>query len=117
MLTLLERQAGYHIPGGKYFTKPEDVYIESASVSKHNKLLEFVFGQFDFLLKYRPNATVLCNEAYLLYSHNSTNEWLENLDHATTETYISDSRKKGYTIRKLFHERLNVIKQKTIDAL
>jgi len=31
-LTLLERQAGDHIPRGKYFTKPEDVYIESASV-------------------------------------------------------------------------------------
>jgi len=41
---------------------------------KHNKLPEFVFGQHDQLLRYRPNATLLTNEAYLMYSHNKTRE-------------------------------------------
>lgn len=72
MLNLLDRQAADHLPGGKYFSKPTDISAESKSVLKHNKLPEFFFGQLDFLLRYRPKASLLCNEAYLLYSHNKT---------------------------------------------
>ena len=117
MLTLLDRQAVDHIPGGKYFTKPRDIAMQSTSVLKHNKLSEFFFGQLDFLLKYRPNATVLCNEAYLLYSHNKTDEWLQSLDDETKTKFINDSRKEGKNIRVKFHERLKTIEEKRVETL
>ena len=80
MLTLIERQACDHLPGGRYSSKDETVYQEAQSALKHNKLPEFFYGQLDFLLKNRPNASALCNEAYLIYSHNNTKEWLDTLD-------------------------------------
>jgi len=33
------------------------------------------------------------------------------------KVHLSDSRKEGHKIRKLFHEKLKVIEQKRIEAL
>ncbi|CAC5376848.1 unnamed protein product [Mytilus coruscus] len=117
MLNLLDRQAADHLPGGKYFSKPTDISAESKSVLKHNKLSEFFFGQLDFLLRYRPNASLLCNEAYLLYSHNKTEEWLQSLDDVTRIQLINDSRKEGQNIRLKFKERLKTIEEKRVETL
>ncbi|CAC5401263.1 unnamed protein product [Mytilus coruscus] len=117
MLNLLDRQAADHLPGGKYFSKPTDISAESKSVLKHNKLPEFFFGQLDFLLRYRPNASLLCNEAYLLYSHNKTDEWLQSLDDVTRIQLINDSRKEGKNIRLKFKERLKTIEEKRVETL
>ncbi|XP_063415652.1 uncharacterized protein LOC134697357 [Mytilus trossulus] len=117
MLNLLDRQAADHLPGGKYFSKPTDISAESKSVLKHNKLPEFFFGQLDFLLRYRPNASLLCNEAYLLYSHNKTDEWLQSLDDVMRIQLINDSRKEGKNIRLKFKERLKTIEEKRLATL
>jgi hypothetical protein len=117
MLTLLERQACDHLPGGRYCSKDESIYKEATSVLKHNKLPEFFFGQLDFLLRYRPNASSLCNEAYLIYSHNKTKEWLDSLDDRTKEQYLNDSRREGILIRQKFQERLKAIEGKRIEAM
>lgn len=117
MLTLLERQACDHLPGGRYFSKDETIYGETMSALKHNKVPEFFFGQLDFLLKYRPNASALCNEAYLIYSHNKTKEWLDNLDDKTKEQYLNDSRREGVIMRKKFQERMKAIADKRIEAI
>ncbi|CAC5409102.1 unnamed protein product [Mytilus coruscus] len=117
MLNLLDRQAADHLPGGKYFSKPTDISAESKSVLKHNKLPEFFFGQLDFLLRYRPNASLLCNEAYLLYSHNKTDEWLQSLDDVTRIQLINDSRKEGKNIRLKFKESLKTIEEKRVETL
>lgn len=87
------------------------------SALKHNKVPEFFFGQLDFLLKYRPNASALCNEAYLIYSHNKTKEWLDNLDDKTKEQYLNDSRREGVIMRKKFQERMKAIADKRIEAI
>ena len=66
-----------HLPGGKFWDPDEELKRQTQSTMTHNKLPEFVFGQLDQLLRYRPNATLLTNEAFLLYSHNKTSEWLD----------------------------------------
>ncbi|CAG2254242.1 unnamed protein product [Mytilus edulis] len=85
------------------------------SALKHNKVPEFFFGQLDFLLKYRPNASALRNEAYLIYSHNKTKEWLDNLDDKTKEQYLNDNRregkKKAKTVLELTNQVLELIEQ------
>lgn len=73
MSYLLGRQARYHLPGGKFYTPKATIWEESQSTVKHNKFPEFFFGQLDFLLRFKPNATTLCNEAFLIFAHNKTN--------------------------------------------
>lgn len=78
---------------------------------------EFLFGQLDFLLKYRPNASVLCNEAYLMYSHNKTKEWLNTLDDTTREQYLNECRKESKGLREKCHARLKEIEQSRFDVM
>jgi len=117
MLTLLKRQAADHLPGGRYSSMSEDIYNESKSAYKHNKLPEFFFGQLDFLLKYRTNATALCNEAYLLYSHNKTADWLDSLEDTARENLLKESRKECIMIREKFHERLKEIENRRLETM
>lgn len=81
---------------------------------KH-KLPDFIFGQLDHLLSYRPNASVLANEAYL-YAFNKTSEWLKKLPLEERERTIEISRKGGREIRKMFKDRLKEIENKRLEA-
>ena len=117
MIILLKRQAGDHLPGGKFSTPTQLTREQTSSCLKHNKLPEFFFGQLDFLMKYRPNATTLCNEAYLLFSHNKTDEWLNNLPVSERNQLIEDSRKEGRKIRHQFKQRLQQIESERLIKL
>ena len=75
---LFKRMVSEHIPGGKYHSLGEKQKKEMLSAKKHNKLPEFIFGQLDHLMHNRPNATALVNEAFIMYNHNKTREWLHN---------------------------------------
>lgn len=65
---LLERQLKDQLPGGKYANASDNVERESLSTLKHNKLPEFLFGQLDYIVRCRPNASILANEALTLYT-------------------------------------------------
>lgn len=71
---LLCRMVKDHLPGGAYWNPTAEVIEQTKSVMKHNKLPEFVIGQLDQLLRYRPNSTLLTNESFLIYSHNKTRD-------------------------------------------
>lgn len=115
MSELLKRMVSDHLPGGQFHDPSEEVLADTKSVRKHNKLPEFVFGQLDQLLRYRPNATLLTNESYLMYSHNKTREWLATLKHDEREQLISNARTEGKSIRNQFRVRLKEIEAKRIE--
>ena len=84
-----------HLPGGRFWEPT--VQDKTSSTMKHNKSPEFIFDQLDSLVSYRPNASVLANEAYLMCAYKKTSEWLKNLP---------DDEKEKATLRekKSFHE-------------
>ena len=88
---------------------------ESSSAMKHNKSPEFIFGQLDHLTSFRPNASVLANEAYLMYVYNKTSKWLKSLDDDEKDILLDDSRKEGRAVRKKFREGID-IKVKRLEA-
>ena len=110
--TLPRRMVVDHLPGGKFWDPDEELKRQTQSTMTHNKLPEFVFGQLDQLLRYRPNATLLTNEAFLLYSHNKTSEWLDGKKEEERNRLIALAREEGKEIRKTFKTRL-----KEIEAL
>ncbi|WAR11354.1 LOW QUALITY PROTEIN: hypothetical protein MAR_025534, partial [Mya arenaria] len=78
---------------------------------------EFVFGQLDHLTSYRPNASILANEANIMYSFNKTSKWLEEPPEDERNQYIEESRKDGRKIRQTFKERTRVIQEKRLEQL
>lgn len=76
---LLSKMILEHLPEEQFWDPLPNVLEQTLSAMKHNKLSEFIFGQLNNLPSYRPNASVLANEAYLMYAFNKTNEWLKNL--------------------------------------
>lgn len=117
MFYLLERQARDHLPGGKFYTPQATIWEESQSTVKHNKLPEFFFGQLAFLLRFKPNATTLCNEAFLIFAHNKTNNWPADLSDTERDSLLKEAKTEGPKIRRRFQERIKEIESKRLMAL
>lgn len=116
MSDLLCRMVKYHLPDGIYLNPTEELFEQTKSVMKHNKLPEFIFGQLDQFLRYRPNSSLLTNESFLIYSHNKTREWFESLSAEDKHKMIEEARKEGKELRKSFHNRLKEIQEKRVAA-
>ena len=117
MLIILERQAADHLPGGKFFLTTPELEEETKSALKHNKLPEYFFGQLDRLMKFRPNASALCNEAYIMFLHNKTCKWLDDLPEDERDRLLEESRKEGREIREKFKAKMKMIQKKREEAL
>lgn len=55
---LLARMIPEYLPGGKYWDASDNFRQQTRSVAKHNKMPEFIFGQLDHSISFRPNASV-----------------------------------------------------------
>ena len=116
MSEMLNRMVVDHLPQGVHWNPTNEKLLCTSSVMKHNKLPEFVFGQLDQLFKYRPNATLVTNEAFLMYSHNKTRIWLDTLEESHRNSLILECQKEGKQIRKQFKVRLQEIEAKRLEA-
>ena len=67
-------------------------WLTTLSVIPHNKLQERAFGMLDFMVRHRPNATILTNEAFV-------------------------TRKQGREAKQKFKDRCLEIERKRFDAL
>ena len=102
LLHLMLRMLRDHLLEGKYSGMMPQDQPAMQSVIPHNKLPEFVFGQLDFLVRYRPNASALVNESFLMYSMNKTGEWLRMLGENEKEALLVSVRKEEQTYREKF---------------
>ena len=115
--SMLERMVPDQLPGGKYFACTEELRKETVSVPTHNKMPEFVFGVLDRLVRVRPNATILTNEAFLMFSYNKTGKWLESLNPEEREKVIAEARRETPAFRNQFKERQREIENRRKEAL
>ena len=113
---LFKRMVPEHIPGGKYHSLEEERKKEMLSARKHNKLPEFIFGQHDHLMHYRPNSTALVNEAFIMYNHNKTREWLHQLEPEEKKNILEDYIQEGRQFRDEFKKRLKDIEARMLEA-
>ena len=70
MCKLLKEKVKDHLEGG-IFHDMDEHREDLRSVLPHNKLPEWVFGYLDWMLKHRPNATRLANEAHIVFQVNN----------------------------------------------
>ena len=76
VLLIVERQAEEQLPGGKYFDPPQEVREVASSVPKSNKVSEREFASLDPLIRIKPHATIMAQEAIIMWTHNKTLKWL-----------------------------------------
>ena len=114
---LLKRMVSDHLQGSKFHSPSDEVISESQSVVPHNKIPEFAFGQLDFLTRYRPNATALINESFLMYAMNKTSQWLEFMPEDEKEKLLLSVRCESKKIVAKFKGRNQQIKQERIQRL
>lgn len=106
-----------HLPGGTYSNPSEKLKEQSKSVVPHNKMSERVFGMLDNFISFRPNASTITNEAFIMFSFNKTAEWLNTLPEGEKNKMISKSISEGRELRTQFKERCNDIVEKRRQIL
>ncbi|CAC5398111.1 unnamed protein product [Mytilus coruscus] len=105
------------LPGGLFYVASPELSAETLSVIPHNKLPERAFGMLDFMVRFRPNASILTNESFITLSFNKTHEWLDSLPKEARDKLLTDARKQGRVLRGKFKLRCSEIKKKRLESL
>ena len=106
-----------YLPCGKH-SSPSAADIDATiSTPKHNKFSESVFGILHHLSVNPPNASILTNEAFIIFSLNQTLAWLEQNPIADRNKLIQDGRTLAVSIKKKFMQRKQEIRQRKTEAL
>ena len=89
----LNRMTKDFLPGGKYHAiQDAALKQETASVPKHNKLPERIFGYLGYLMEKRPNSADITNEAQVMFLFNKTSEYVNSLSPEKLESMIAKTR-------------------------
>ena len=78
---------------------------KTKSVPTHNEFSESVFGHIDKLLREKPNISTISEEAYIMFIHNKTRDW------------ILRKKVKCYLRREKKYEKLTIYLRKGVMKL
>ncbi|XP_071130463.1 uncharacterized protein [Mytilus edulis] len=102
----LSQKVKDHLEDGQHTQYGIDRSKTFNSVLPHNKLPEFIFGHLDWLIKHRPNASRLANEAHIVYNVNKTGAWLNRQTEQNVQELINRSKLKIKDIKITEKQRL-----------
>ncbi|XP_071144359.1 uncharacterized protein [Mytilus edulis] len=108
----LKDKVADHLEDGQFSGNHETDREQFSSVLPHNKLPERVFGQLDWLLRHRPNASKIANEAHIMYNMNRTANWLQQKDDEKVEELISWSKKNLKSMKETEKLRIQELDSK-----
>ncbi|XP_060592795.1 uncharacterized protein LOC132747429 [Ruditapes philippinarum] len=106
-----------HLPGGKWDEVTPDMRLKAASTQKHNKFAESVFGYLDNLLRKKPNISVLASEAYIMFTANKTEQWIESKTEEEKLVLVNEAIKESQTVKENFTRRKAEIQQKQKEGM
>lgn len=92
--------------------------VKTKSVEKHNKFAERVFAYTDQLLRFKPNISHICQEAYIMFCLNRTAEWLANMNTSTKANIIEEARKSRKSLMLKYNQRreeINETRKKNLE--
>ncbi|CAC5358838.1 unnamed protein product [Mytilus coruscus] len=109
----LSQRVKDHLEDGQHTKYGIDPSKTFNSVLPHNKLPEFIFGHLDWLIKHRPNASRLANEAHIVYNVNKTGAWLNQQTEQHVQELINRSKLKIKDMKITEKQRLLDLKNKS----
>ncbi|XP_076117011.1 uncharacterized protein LOC143084837 [Mytilus galloprovincialis] len=107
----LSQKVKDHLENGQHTQYSIDHSKTFNSVLPHNKLPEFIFGHLDWIIKHRPNASRLANEAHIVYNVNKTGAWLNQQTEQNVQELINKSKLKIKDIKITEKQRLLDLKK------
>ena len=75
------------------------------------------FGYLDQLLIFKPNIKSLASEAYLMFCHNKTIDWVDDKFVEERKKLVDDARKSVRDIRLRYRKRKLRIEQERLKML
>ena len=122
LLLILERQAADQLPGGKYWSEPgqpvsDKLQTQTSNVPTTNTVSERDFSVLDLLMRTKPNATVLAQEALTMWANNKTSEWLQNRSSTEKSDLLKEARENATKLKEKFETRKYEIKEKKMEML
>ncbi|MEW8340540.1 MAG: hypothetical protein AB2708_11880 [Candidatus Thiodiazotropha taylori] len=82
------------------------------SVPKNNKFSETIFGHVDRILREKPNISIISQEAYVMFCHNKTLQWLQSKNTKDKCELLSAARRDVKKVRSLFQLRRTEIEER-----
>ena len=79
--------------------------LKTASVPKHNKFSKTIFGHLDRILRGKPNVSIIANEAYVMFVHNTTLQWLQDKCGQEKSYLLQNARKDVKEAHKKFRDK------------
>lgn len=117
MAKLLQRIFTDHLEGGKWIEVSPEIRERCKGLPKHNKFSESIFGHLDRILREKPSISTIAAEAYIMFSHNRTLEWLQKKNAKEKEQLLSAARKEVKVVKSKFKDRVQAIKESQKEAL
>jgi hypothetical protein len=84
----------------------DQMRLKTASVPKHNKFSETIFGHLNRILREKPNVSMIANEAYVMFVHNKTLQWLQEKCGQEKSSLLKNARKDVKEAHKKFRDRV-----------
>ncbi len=100
-----------HLENGKWANASPELRQKTCGLPKHNKFSESVFGHLDRLMREKPNITTIASEAFIMFSHNKTSEWLETKSPTDKDKLLAAARKSVKSARREFKARQLAIQE------
>ena len=116
LLVCVSRQLRDHLPGGRFHNAPH-LREETSTCPKDNLAAERVFAGLDYLRRTMPNANTVTFEGIILWSLNKTRKFLDGMDQATKEQYITNARQHRKSFLLLYQRKSAAIKKTVAEKL
>ncbi|XP_041373812.1 uncharacterized protein LOC121386856 [Gigantopelta aegis] len=113
----LQKAVKAHLPGGEHDNPSEEKRAKTTSVPKYNKFSEAFFRILHNLTTQRPNASILANEAYIVFSLNRTLQWICDKMLQERNKLVKRARKLSRRLQQRFKMRKEEIRRKRIEAM
>jgi hypothetical protein len=117
IVVVCERQLSDQLPGGKFHSPSDIVQKTAASCTANNISGERVFATLDAAIKRAPNASCHFLESKLLFQHNSTADWLNELADSEKQNIMSVARRTARLDCQVAKDEKLKIHQETIALL
>ena len=90
---MVKSQLKEQLPGGIYYQPDDPVISETTHCQCTNVLSERDFAQFDKKLTTKPTLSTIAACGLIMFSNNSTGEWLIHKDEVELKTLIENALK------------------------
>ena len=107
MLDVTTRQLSDFLEGGKFGGPPVPMPDGLDHCPLHNLLGERVFGDLDFDMGKRRNASLHTRSSLHMINHNRTGQWLQGQQ--DSKSLLSYARKKGRLMREHYREQERLV--------